>query len=104
MTVNTLFALMKVLDVIVQIVQIMRHRTGNQYNDLRETRRPVNYPCQIMLHALKISTRAIFMIKGIAIIKSTANKNSCNSFGDSKIHKPTNTTKVTNMIKAAKTC
>ena len=26
------------------------------------------------------------MIKGIAIIKSTANKSSCNSFGDSKTY------------------
>ena len=26
------------------------------------------------------------MIKGIAIVKSTANKSSCKSFGDSKIH------------------
>ena len=26
------------------------------------------------------------MIKGITIIKSTANKSSCNSFGDSKRH------------------
>ena len=43
------------------------------------------------------------MIKGIAIIKSTANKSSCNSVGDSKIHMPANTTKVTNMIKTATT-
>ena len=41
------------------------------------------------------------MIKGIAIVKSTANKSSCNSFGDSKIHIPANTTKVTNIIKTA---
>ena len=39
------------------------------------------------------------MIKGIAIIKATANKSSCNSFGNSKIHIPGNTKKVTNMIK-----
>ena len=41
------------------------------------------------------------MINGITIIKSTDNKSSCNSFGNGKIHIPANTTKVTNMIKAA---
>ena len=43
------------------------------------------------------------MIKGIAIIKSTANKSSCNSLGDSKLHISANTTKVTNVIKVATT-
>ena len=43
------------------------------------------------------------MIKGIAVVKSTANKSSCSSFGDSKRHIPANTTKVTNVIKAATT-
>ena len=39
------------------------------------------------------------MIKGIAIVKSTAKKSSCNSFGNSKIYILANTTKVTNVIK-----
>ena len=43
------------------------------------------------------------MLKGITIVKSTANKSSCNSFGDSKRHIPANTTKVTNVIKAVTT-
>ena len=43
------------------------------------------------------------MIQGIAIVESTANKSSCNSFGDNKIHIPANKTKVTNVIKAATT-
>ena len=43
------------------------------------------------------------MINGIAIVKSAAIKNNCNSFGDSKKHMPANTTKVTNVIKAATT-
>ena len=43
------------------------------------------------------------MIKGIAIVKSTANKSSCYSSGESKIHIPTNATKVTNVTKAAAT-
>ena len=38
------------------------------------------------------------VIKGIAIVKSTANKSSCNSFGDNKRHIPANTTKVTNTV------
>ena len=41
------------------------------------------------------------MINGIAIVKSTANKNSYTSFGNSKRHIPANTTKVVNMIKVA---
>ena len=41
------------------------------------------------------------MIKGIAIVESTANKSCGNSFGDNK--RPANTTKVTNVIKAATT-
>ena len=43
------------------------------------------------------------IIQGIAIVESTAKKNSCNSFGDSKRHIPANTTKVTNVVKAATT-
>ena len=43
------------------------------------------------------------MIKGSTIVKSTANKSSCNILGESKIHLPANTTKVTNVIKAATT-
>ena len=41
------------------------------------------------------------MIKGIAIVTSTANNSSCNSFGDSKLHISSNTMEVTNVIKAA---
>ena len=43
---------------------------------MRETRRPGNYPCHIMLHAFKfhdVIERNI-IIKGIAINKCTANK------------------------------
>ena len=40
------------------------------------------------------------MIKGIAIVKFTTNKSSCNSFGNSKIHILANTT---NVIKAVTT-
>ena len=40
------------------------------------------------------------MIVGIAVVKSTANKSSCNSFGDSKRHIPANMMKVVNMITA----
>ena len=40
------------------------------------------------------------IIKGSAIVKSTANKSGCNSLGDSKIHIPANTTKVMNVIKS----
>ena len=35
MNINMLVALMKVLEVIVQIVKIMRYRTGSQFIDLR---------------------------------------------------------------------
>ena len=72
---------------------------------MRETRRPGNYPCQTILHALKFQDvlESNIMIKGIAIVKSTTNKSSCNSFGDSKRQIPVNTTKVMNMIKAAMT-
>ena len=74
---------------------------------MRETRRPGKYPCQKCCTRLKILHRfqnvleSNIMINGIAIVKSTANKNSCHSFGDSKIHIPSNSTKVTNVIKAA---
>ena len=72
---------------------------------MRESRRPGNYPCQTILQTLKFQDvlESNIMIKGIAIMKSTANKSSCNSFGDSKTHVPANTTKVTNMKKAAMT-
>ena len=39
------------------------------------------------------------MKRGIAIVKSIANKSGCNSFGDRKRHKLTNTAKVTNVKK-----
>ena len=72
---------------------------------MREKRRPGNYHCQAILHTLKFQNvfENNIIIKGIEIIKSTANKNSCNSFGDIKIHIPANTMKVTNFIKAATT-
>ena len=72
---------------------------------MRETRKPGNYPCQTVVHALKFQDviESNIMIKVIAIIKSTANNSSCDSFGDIRIHKPAITTKVTNMIKAATT-
>ena len=41
-------------------------------------------------------------INGTAIVKSTSNKSSCNSVGDSKIYIPANTSKITNMLHAAK--
>ena len=76
----------------------MRYRTESQCNDIRS-----GNECQTILHTLKFQDdiESTIMIKGIATIKSTANKSSCNSFGDSKRHIPANTTKVTNMIKAA---
>ena len=43
------------------------------------------------------------MKKGIAIVKSTANKSSRNNFGDIKSYIPANTVKVSNVIKAATT-
>ena len=43
------------------------------------------------------------MIKGIAMIKSTADKISCNSCDNSKIYILANKTTVTNMLKAATT-
>ena len=48
-------------------------------------RRLGNYPCQTILHMLKFQDvlESNIMIKGIAIVKSTANKSSCNSFGNS---------------------
>ena len=66
-------------------------------------RRPGNYPYQTFLHTLKFQDvlQSNIMIKGIVIIKSTANKSSYNSFGSSKRHIPVNTMKITNMIKAA---
>ena len=72
---------------------------------MREMRRPGNYPCQTILHTLKFQyvPESNVMMKGIAIVQSTANKSSCNSFCDSKRHTPADTTKVMNMIKAAMT-
>ena len=68
-------------------------------------RRLGNYPCQTILHMLKFQDvlDSNIMIKGIAIVKSTASKSCCNSFDNSKIHIPANTTKVTNVIKATMT-
>ena len=50
--------------------------------------KPSNYLCQTILHILKFQDvlESNIMIKGIAIIKSTANKSSCISFSDSKRH------------------
>ena len=42
-------------------------------------------------------------MKGIAIVKSIANKSSCNNFGDNKRHIPATMMKVTNVIKTAMT-
>ena len=58
-----------------------------------------------MLHMLKFQDviESNIMIKRMAKVNYIANKGSCNSFGDSKIHIPANITKVTNMIKAATT-
>ena len=69
---------------------------------MRETRRSGNYPCQTILQTLKFQDGidSNIVIKGITIVKSTANENNCNSFGDSKRHLPANTTRVTNVIKA----
>ena len=45
-------------------------------------RRPGNYPCQTILHTLKFQNvlESNIIIKGIAVIKYTANESSCNSF------------------------
>ena len=61
--------------------------------------------CQTILRTLKFQyvIESNIMTKGIAIVKSTANKSSCNSFGDSKKHIPANTAKITIVIKAATT-
>ena len=68
-------------------------------------RRPGNYPCQTILHTLKFQDvlESNIMMKGIAVVKSTANKSSCNNFCDNKRHISPNTTKLTNVIKAATT-
>ena len=44
------------------------------------------------------------MKREIAIVKSTANKSSCNCFGNRIRHTLSNTTKVTNVKDAATTC
>ena len=41
--------------------------------------------------------------RGIAIVKLTANKSSCKSFGDRNRHTPANTAKVKNVINASTT-
>ena len=66
-------------------------------------RRLGNYHCQTILHTLKFQDvlESNIMIKGIAIVKSTANKSICNSFSD--IKRLVNTTKVTNVIKTVLT-
>ena len=83
----------------------MRYGTGSQCNDneREKSRDQVTTLAKKFVHTLKFQDvlKSNIMIKGIAIIKSTANKSSCNSFGDSKRLIPVNTTKVTNMIKAA---
>ena len=68
-------------------------------------RRPGNYPYQTNLHTLKFQDvlESKIMIKGITIVKSAANKSSCNSFGEKKIYIPMNVMKVTIVIKAATT-
>ena len=55
---------------------------------MREMRRPGNYPCQTIVHMLKFQNvpESNIMIKGIAMVKSTATKSRCNSLGDSKRH------------------
>ena len=55
---------------------------------MRGTRRPGNYPCQTILQTLKFQDVLVsnIMIKGIALVKYTANKSSCNTFGDSRRH------------------
>ena len=66
-------------------------------------RRPGNYTCQTILHMLKFQDilGSNVMINGITIVKSTANKSSCNSFGDSKTYIPANMTKVTKNYKSS---
>ena len=73
------------------------------WHRVRETSRSGNYPCQTILHTLKfhdVLERDIVK-KGIAIVKSTANKNSYDSFDNRKRQTPPNTAKVTNVINAA---
>ena len=68
---------------------------------MRETRRPGNYPYQTILHTLKFQnflySNTVKM--GIAIVKYTANKGSCNCFGDRKRYIPAHTAKDTHVIK-----
>ena len=61
-----------------------------------------NYPYQTILYALTFQDvlESNIMMKRITVVKSTANKSSCNIFGNGKSRIPANTTKVTNMIKA----
>ena len=70
----------------------MRYRTGSQCNDLRsgteQEKRGDRVTCQPIVYTLKFHyvIESNIMIKIIAVVKSTANKNNCNSFGDSKRH------------------
>ena len=72
---------------------------------MRETRKSGNYPCQTIFRTLKFQDvlESNIMKNGFAIVKSTANKSSCNSCGYNKRHIPANMTKVTDVIKAATT-
>ena len=69
---------------------------------MRETRRLCNYSCQTLFHTLKYQDVLVDNIvkTEIAMTKSTANKSSCDTFCDRKIHTSTNTAKVTNVIKS----
>ena len=67
--------------------------------------KPGSYLCPKKIYTLKFLDiiESNIAIKGITIVKSTANKSSCNSFGDNKRHILVNATNVTNMIKPATT-
>ena len=64
----------------------MRYRTGSQCNDLGMVLSERVTLVKTMLHMLKFQDvlERNILIKGIAIIKSTANKSSYNNFFDSK--------------------
>ena len=69
---------------------------------IKQIRRPGYHLCQTILKLQDVIVRNV-IIKRIAIVKFTANKSSCNSFGESKRQIPAITQKVTNMLKAATT-
>ena len=50
---------------------------------MRETRKPGNYPCQLIVYTLKFQDviKSNILIKGIAIVNSTATKSRYTSFG-----------------------